>query len=69
MSGRCTRAMTAPREALLTVKEYADLTRRTPQAVYTAIREDRVPYPVERPTGGGILIRVPVTVLRAGGYP
>lgn len=46
-------------EALLTVKEYADLTRVHVQTVYTAIRYGRFVLPVLRPTARTIRIVVP----------
>lgn len=47
-------------DILLTVQEYAAIFRRNPSSVYTAIRKNRLPYPVERPTGTNYyLIRVP----------
>ena len=55
--------MTDEREALLTVKEYALIFRRHPQTVYSAIRRGSMRFPVERPTGGGLFIRVPVALL------
>lgn len=48
-----------PRDVLLTVKEYAELFRVTENGVYIAVRQERLPYPVERPLGGSIRIRVP----------
>jgi hypothetical protein len=48
-----------PADELLTVKEYAALFRRHPQTIYRAIYCARLRYPVERPTGGNLLIRVP----------
>jgi hypothetical protein len=54
---------TAEREALLTVKEYAQLFRVTENGVYIAVRQKRLPYPVERPLGGSIRIRVPVETI------
>lgn len=46
-------------EALLTVKEYADLTRVHVQTVYTAIRYGRFVFPILRPTARTIRIVVP----------
>ena len=57
------RALVAEREELLTVKQYADLFQVTSTAVYTAVRHGRCQYPVERPTGGAIRIRVPATLI------
>lgn len=51
--------MSESQDVLLTVKEYAALFQRHEQTVYSAIRRDRLPYPIERPTGGGFMIRVP----------
>ena len=51
--------MTEPQETLLSVKAYAALFGVTERAVYMAVREERLPYPTVRPTGGAILIRVP----------
>lgn len=57
-------------DTLLSVKEYAALFRVTVNAVYTAIRRDKLPYPIERPLGkdGSIRIRIPaetIATLRA----
>lgn len=46
--------------SLLTVKDYADLFGLTANAVYTAIRRETLPYPVERPLGGAGAIRIAV---------
>lgn len=43
---------------LLTVKEYADLTRVHVQTVYTAIRNGRLPQAIVRPTSRTIRIAV-----------
>lgn len=51
------------REELLTVKEYAALFRCTERAVYLAIRETRLPYPIVRPLGTAALIRVPASLV------
>jgi hypothetical protein len=51
--------MSEPQDELLTVKEYAALFRRHPQTVYRCIYRGSLKFPVERPTGGGVLIRVP----------
>lgn len=47
------------RDELLTVKEYADLTRVHVQTVYTAIRYGRLKLKVLRPTTRTIRICVP----------
>lgn len=57
-------------DVLFTVKEYADLFRVTPTAVYSAIRRGKLPHAIDRPLGddGAIRIRVPselVATLRA----
>lgn len=50
-------------DVLLSVKEYAALFRRHPQTVYRAIYRGKLPYPIERPTSGYVLIRVPRVVV------
>ena len=57
--------MSEQREELLTVKEYAALFRRHQQTIYTAIYQGRLPYPIERPSGRAILIRVPADIVVA----
>lgn len=54
----------AEREVLLTVKEYADIFRRHEQTIYRAIYRDKLPYPIERPSGGRLLIRVPADTIK-----
>ena len=54
----------ADREILLTVQEYATLFRRHPQSIYIAIRKDRLQFPVVRPSGDRMFIRVPATLVR-----
>jgi hypothetical protein len=44
---------------VLTVKEYAALVGVKIDAVYRAIYKGYLPYPLERPRGGGYYVRVP----------
>ena len=40
----------------LSVKQYAERRGVSAKSIYTAIREDRFPYPVDRPTGGDLIV-------------
>lgn len=53
----------ANREELLTVKEYSSLFRVSIRGVHKAIKDGRLPYPVERPLGKMAFIRVPVSLV------
>lgn len=50
-------------DVLLTVKEYAELFKVTDRSVYLAIKEQRLPYPIERPLGRSPRILVPVELV------
>lgn len=56
---------TEPRDEPLSVKQFAALFRLTERAVYQAIREQRLSYPVERPLGprSAVVIRVPADLV------
>ncbi len=52
------------REELLTTQEYAEVFRCSRRAVHYAVKAGTIPFPILRPTGKQIFIRVPLTLLR-----